>query len=163
MIKICRGDDQRKWQIWNVRKGGCWRNAHIRLLYNPPQIEITHRGTRKHNVTVGLRLFPSLCVRASANDARLSRHNSEAAFQAHTHSLHTNMRTSRQEYILIRRESSAEDTGSAYLCDTLVQSFPTCNFTKTLSSFHHPFRNNTIIKTFSTGPIMLSKLHNLLL
>lgn len=99
----------------SVSKGGqrksLWVSAHIWSLYNPPQIKITLRGTRKHNVTIGLCLFLfPLRASASANDARLSRHNGVAAFQAHTRSFHTNIRTSNRVYILIQRGSSAEDT-----------------------------------------------------
>lgn len=123
----------------SVSKGGqrksLWVSAHIWSLYNPPQIKITLRGTRKHNVTIGLRLFPfPLCVSASANasDARLNRHNGVAAFQAHTHSLHTNMRTSNRLYILIQRGSSAEDTHTrSLLDDALAKPSPTCNFATT--------------------------------
>lgn len=103
----------------SASKGGQWKSlwvsAHIWSLYNPPQIKITltqrYKETQRHHRLASVR-FPSVCVSASANanDARLNRHNGVAAFQTHTRSLHTNMRTSNRVYILIQRGSSAEDT-----------------------------------------------------
>lgn len=111
------------------RQKGLWVSTHIWPLYNPPQIEITHRGTRKHNVTVGLRLFPSLCVcvSASANDAKLGRHDSVTAFHAYTQSLHTQQSVHPDP----ESEFSWGHTQRSLLYTLRPSPSPTCNFATT--------------------------------